>query len=144
MPPTMSAEALSQPPRALLWTSLCALVLIGGFLGAGKTTALSALAQHFIGHGQRVGFVTNDQATNLVDTTLVRQQELPVAEVAGGCFCCRFTDLLDAAQEVLAQGPDVLLCEPVGSCTDMVATVLAPLRHFYRGRVSDRPLLRDR
>ena len=66
-----------------------------------------------------------------MDTALVRQAGLPVAEVAGGCFCCRFTDLLDAAEEVLAQGPDVLLCEPVGSCTDMVATVLAPLRHFY-------------
>lgn len=132
MPPTMSPEALLQPPRALIIDKPVRLVLIGGFLGAGKTTALSALAQHFIGHGQRVGFVTNDQATNLVDTALVRQQELSVSEVAGGCFCCRFTDLLDAAQEVLAQGPDVLLCEPVGSCTDMVATVLAPLKHFYR------------
>lgn len=131
MPASLLTETLPQPPRALTLDKPVRLVLVGGFLGAGKTTALSSLAQHLIGRGRRVGFVTNDQAVNLVDTALVRQEKFPVAEVAGGCFCCRFTDLLDAAEEVLAQGPDVLLCEPVGSCTDMVATVLAPLHHFY-------------
>ena len=131
MPSSLLTETLPQPPRLLTLDKPARLVLVGGFLGAGKTTALGALAQRLIGQGLRVGFVTNDQAANLVDTALVRQAGIPVAEVAGGCFCCRFTDLLDAAEEVLAQGPDVLLCEPVGSCTDMVATVLAPLRHFY-------------
>ena len=28
--------------------------------------------------------------------------------------------------------PDFLLAEPVGSCTDLVATVLRPLKHFTR------------
>jgi len=31
----------------------------------------------------------------------------------------------------MGRPPDVLLCEPVGSCTDMAATVLAPLRRYY-------------
>ena len=43
-------------------------VLIGGFLGAGKTTALARLARHYRQRGQRVGLITNDQAQNLVDT----------------------------------------------------------------------------
>jgi G3E family GTPase len=106
--------------------------MTGGFLGAGKTTALAALAKSLIAQGLKVGFVTNDQAANLVDTAFVKELGLPVAEVVGGCFCCRFTYLLEATQAVLAHDPDVLLCEPVGSCTDVAATVLNPLKSFYR------------
>ena len=42
--------------------------MIGGFLGAGKTTAVSALAQHLTAAGLRVGLITNDQGSELVDT----------------------------------------------------------------------------
>lgn len=118
-------------PREIATQKPVRIVLTGGFLGAGKTTVLGTLARNLIAQGLKVGVVTNDQAAHLVDTAILQAWGLPVAEVAGGCFCCRFTDLLDAAQSVLAQEPDVLLCEPVGSCTDMAATVLNPLRRFY-------------
>lgn len=100
-------------------------------MGAGKTTALRALAQSLTASGLAVGFVTNDQTTDLVDTRTLGRLQLPIAEVAGGCFCCRFDDLITSAERVMENGPDVLLCEPVGSCTDMAATVLAPLRRYY-------------
>ena len=35
--------------------------LIAGFLGAGKTTALAAVARKLIADGKRVGIITNDQ-----------------------------------------------------------------------------------
>jgi G3E family GTPase len=44
-------------------------VMVGGFLGAGKTTTLSRLARHYLDRGQRIGLVTNDQADDLVDTS---------------------------------------------------------------------------
>ena len=44
------------------------LIFAGGFLGSGKTTALAALVKHLIERGKRVGFITNDQSENLVDT----------------------------------------------------------------------------
>jgi hypothetical protein len=66
-----------------------------------------------------------------VDTRTLGRLQLPIAEVAGGCFCCRFDDLITSAERIMETGPDVLLCEPVGSCTDMAATVLAPLRRYY-------------
>jgi G3E family GTPase len=107
-------------------------VMVGGFLGAGKTTALARLARFYLGRGQKVGLVTNDQADDLVDTTSLRSQGLPVEEVAGACFCCRFDDLVGKVGLLeAAQRPDVILAEPVGSCTDLVATVIQPLKDLY-------------
>ena len=65
-------------------------IMIGGFLGAGKTTAILQLAQKLHSQGTRVGLITNDQSFGLVDTALLNSQGLPVEEITGGCFCCRF------------------------------------------------------
>jgi len=107
-------------------------LLLGGFLGSGKTTALLRLARNYVAAGKRVGIIANDQAENLVDTETFRTAGFPVEEVPGGCFCCRFDDLIAAAGR-LADGhkPDVLLAEPVGSCTDLVTTVIRPLQRLY-------------
>lgn len=109
--------------------------MIGGFLGAGKTTILGALARHYQARGLKIGIITNDQASNLVDTEQFRQQGLSAKEIPGGCFCCRFDALTDAAGRLtathVAQRPDILLAEPVGSCTDLVATVVQPLKRLY-------------
>src|SRR2546422_8376293 len=64
-------------------------IMIGGFLGAGKTTAMLRLARKLAGDGLRVGLITNDQSSGLVDTTLARASGLPVEEITGGCFFCR-------------------------------------------------------
>ncbi len=53
-------------------------VMVGGFLGAGKTTTLTRLARHYVARGQRIGLVTNDQAQDLVDTNSLRAQGFPV------------------------------------------------------------------
>jgi G3E family GTPase len=107
-------------------------VMVGGFLGAGKTTALLRLAEHFSAQGRRVGLITNDQSHGLVDTSIAQAKGYPVQEITGGCFCCRFNSLTEAADR-LARGarPDVFLAEPVGSCTDLRATVQYPLRRLY-------------
>ena len=99
-------------------------LMVGGFLGAGKTTTLGRLASRYIDKGLRVGIVTNDQATDLVDTHTLRQRGFDVEEVPGACFCCKFDDLLSTIGRLEgAETPDVILAEPVGSCTDLVATV---------------------
>ncbi len=107
------------------------LILVGGFLGAGKTTVLNRLARHFTDKGLRVGVITNDQGNNLVDTQLVKVEGFNVEEVTGGCFCCRLNDFTDAGEKLLKKFcPDVILAEPVGSCTDLVATVIQPLKLY--------------
>jgi Ni2+-binding GTPase involved in maturation of urease and hydrogenase len=110
-------------------------VMVGGFLGAGKTTTLARLARYYQGCGQKVGIVTNDQAQDLVDTKSLRSQGFPVEEVPGACFCCRFDDLVGKVGVLEGdRRPDVILAEPVGSCTDLVATVVQPLKDLYGSR----------
>ncbi|WP_052890310.1 GTP-binding protein [Thermogemmatispora carboxidivorans] len=113
------------------------LIIAGGFLGAGKTTLLLQAAAILRQRGLRVALVTNDQGRELVDTALAAA-DWPgeaVAEVTAGCFCCRFSDLLEAIAALERRiEPQVILAEPVGSCTDLQATVILPLLHFYRER----------
>ena len=116
-------------------------VMVGGFLGAGKTTAIIRLAQSLTDRGERVGLITNDQSVGLVDTALVRAQGFPVEEITGGCFCCRFNTLVEAADRLNAQTrPDVFIAEPVGSCTDLRAAVSYPLRRMYGDAFEIAPL----
>ncbi len=115
-------------------------VMVGGFLGAGKTTTLGRLARMYLAKGKRVGIVTNDQAHDLVDTNTFRSQGLAVEEVPGACFCCRFDDLVGRVGSLQdSEKPDVILAEPVGSCTDLVATVIQPLKDLYGGRFEVAP-----
>lgn len=116
------------------------LILLGGFLGAGKTTLISRAARMLTARGLRVGLISNDQSDDLVDTEQFRRSGFAVEEVAGGCFCCHFNDLTEAAERLLsAERPDVLIGEPVGSCTDISATVLQPLKERFRERFALAP-----
>ncbi len=123
-------------PRKLSVEKPVKLIFSGGFLGSGKTTALAALAKRLIQRGMRVGFITNDQSENMVDTVIVRQMltdlGVPVEEVVKGCFCCKFDELIEHVEKILAHNPDVLMGEPVGSCTDFVAAVANPIKIQYR------------
>lgn len=116
-------------------------VMIGGFLGAGKTTCVAKLAQQLSSQGLKVGLITNDQGSELVDTAMLRSKGFATEEIPGGCFCCRFNSLVEAAQKLTeASRPDVFIAEPVGSCTDLVATVTYPLRRMYGDNFSIAPL----
>ncbi len=102
--------------------------LVGGFLGSGKTTAIVAAAGTLQKTGVTVGVVTNDQGRCLVDTKFVRAGGITTSEVTGGCFCCNLPDLesmIDRLESISA--PAVIFAEPVGSCADLIATVLKPL-----------------
>ena len=102
--------------------------LVGGFLGSGKTTAIIQAAKALMSSGQKVGVITNDQGKYLVDTAFFRLSDLPAVEVSGGCFCCNYDDLNTRLDELLSEThPDVVFAESVGSCADIVATVVKPL-----------------
>jgi Ni2+-binding GTPase involved in maturation of urease and hydrogenase len=118
------------------------IILAGGFLGAGKTTLLWKTAQNLIAKGLHAGLITNDQAPELVDSALLRHEGLTVAEVSGSCFCCNFDGFVDAAGKLAGDRRtlDVIIAEPVGSCTDLTATVVRPLKKFFADSYQVAPL----
>ncbi len=107
------------------------LIFVGGFLGAGKTTLLWEAARELAAQGEPVGLITNDQAPELVDSTLLTRTGANIAEVSGSCFCCNFNGLTGAIESLIARGAKTIIAEPVGSCTDLSATIMQPLKKFH-------------
>lgn len=117
------------------------IILAGGFLGAGKTTLIWNVAQRLMGKGLRVGLITNDQAPELVDSRLLKLSDLQVAEVSGSCFCCNFNGFTQAVKNLQANvDADIILAEPVGSCADLSATIVNPLKRFYKRELVVSPM----
>ena len=102
--------------------------LIGGFLGSGKTTAITTASKVLKDRGTLAGVITNDQGNYLVDSSFAKANEIPTEEVTGGCFCCNYNDLDEQIDSLIkAKQPKHIFAESVGSCTDLVATVLKPM-----------------
>lgn len=117
------------------------LVVVGGFLGSGKTTTIGHTAKLLRESGQRVAVITNDQSNDLVDTEVARSENNVTVEIPGGCFCCQFDVLHDTLSDLVGTNAiDIALAEAVGSCTDLAATVYQPLRQLGSNAVDLAPL----
>jgi len=102
--------------------------LLSGFLGSGKTTAIREAVKLLAKQNIPVAVITNDQGSHLVDGDLFIHLGIPSGQVTGGCFCCNYNDLdLAIRRLVNSNAPGVIFAESVGSCTDLVATVLKPI-----------------
>jgi G3E family GTPase len=117
------------------------LIFVGGFLGAGKTTLLYEITRKLTDGGKKVGLITNDQAPDLADTSLLKHSFATVSEVAGSCFCCDFKGLRKALDNLESSiNPDIIIAEPVGSCTDLSATLINPMKEMMKTEISVSPL----
>ncbi len=78
--------------------------LIGGHLGAGKTTLVNHLLRE---RGERrIAVLVNDFGELPIDDALIESRNGPVMRLAGGCVCCSFgSDLMAALQQMLALQP---------------------------------------
>lgn len=120
------------------------IVIVGGFLGSGKTSLILAAARMLEQRGLRCAVILNDQSEGLVDWHHAGAQGLVAREVTGGCFCCRFSGLLSMIEQLQSFSPEVIFAEPVGSCTDISATVFGPLREcFDQCRIAPFTVLAD-
>ncbi len=117
-------------------------VILGGYLGAGKSTLAAALAKGLRDkHGKSVAIITNDQGDVLVDTEYMRSAGIDVREVLGGCFCSHFDEFVKNARSLVQIGrPDIIIAEPIGTSTNIMATVVIPLRDMYPDEFEVAPL----
>lgn len=99
-------------------------ILVMGFLGAGKTTLVRRWLNESPMTGLRLGVVMNDFGTVNVDALLVQKPDLPVAEVQGGCLCCASDAELTRAVSTLVRenGCGLVVIEPSG-LADPVTTL---------------------
>ena len=117
------------------------MILVGGFLGAGKTSMMRSAAEVLKKQGNRVGLITNDQASNLVDTSYLAGEGNIVTEVSGSCFCCNFPGFAQAFEKTAQMiNGGITIAEPVGSCTDLSATIVQPIKDKYADQVDLAPL----
>ena len=88
-------------------------LVVSGFLGAGKTTFIRELARRIEGS---VVVLENEFGEVGVDGDLLADVPIEVVELAQGCICCTMrTDFLRAVDEIGRRfHPDVLLIEPTG------------------------------
>jgi len=132
-----------ETPQPGPWPRPC-IVVVGGFLASGKTTLILAAARLLQQRGVRCAVILNDQSNGLVDSRLATAEGFLAREVTGGCFCCRFSELMSSIEHLQTFRPEVIFAEPVGSCTDISATVLGPLLEcFDRYRVAPFTVLVD-
>src|SRR6185312_8958899 len=108
------------------------LILTGGFLGSGKTTAIQHACNLLIKEKVKVAVITNDQGEELVDSKYLQNFSIPVREVTNGCFCWNYNALLENIYYLSEKiNPRIIFAESVGSCTDLVATIAKPLAEMH-------------
>ena len=92
-------------------------IVIGGYLGVGKTTLVNHLLRHAQNARQRIAVLVNDFGEIDIDADLIEGQDGAVLSLAGGCVCCSFgADLVGALQTVTQRlpKPDIVLVETSG------------------------------
>lgn len=91
------------------------LTVIGGFLGAGKTTLVNRLLSG--AHGQRLMVIVNDFGEINIDADLIADRGAGVIALTNGCVCCSLGgDLAATLMRVRAAPvpPDYLIVEASG------------------------------
>ena len=106
---------------------LLPIVLVTGFLGAGKTTFLRALLQAAKERGLRAGVVINEWGVANVDGQILESSGAQMlGELAGGCACCSSQDemiwtMLELGQLPRNEQPDFVALELSGLADPLVA-----------------------
>jgi G3E family GTPase len=95
-------------------------VLVSGFLGAGKTTLMRHLIRDTQARGWKVAVIVNEFGTADIDSHILREADAElIASIAGGCACCSGQDefhetLLEIATRTPYDKPDLILVEASG------------------------------
>ena len=78
--------------------------LIGGYLGAGKTTLVNHLLHH--ADGRRLAVLVNEFGDLPIDADLIEARDGNLISIAGGCICCSFgSDLVAALLNIKQREP---------------------------------------
>src|ERR1700761_6814719 len=123
------AGRLPKPDRAGLMAPV-PILLVAGFLGAGKTTVVNHLLAH--AEGRRIAAVVNDFGAINIDAELIAGASGGVVSLANGCICCSLEgDLLRTIAAILRHSPrpEAIVIETSGvpDPSDIVRNLMDPV-----------------
>ena len=112
-------------------------ILISGYLGAGKTTLINNLLRH--SNGKRLAVLVNEFGELAIDEDLIEAKNDKLISISGGCICCSFGDDLTGALSDLVSyspKPDYILIESSGvALPNQIVANVGLLNNFFMAGV---------
>ena len=117
-------------------TDTTPVILISGYLGAGKTTLVNNLLRN--AEGTRLAILVNEFGDLPIDEDLIETKNEKLISISGGCICCSFGDDLAGALKDLTEidpMPDCIVIESSGVAlpNQIVANVTLLENLYFRG-----------
>lgn len=110
------------------------MIVIGGFLGSGKTTVIRHLARHLVNtKGEKVVIIENEAGEIGIDDKLLSVDGFQVKEIFAGCVCCQLTAELTLTVNTLRDefNPQWIILEASGVAKP--STIQDTLKKYGKG-----------
>ncbi|WP_148704742.1 CobW family GTP-binding protein [Methanosarcina siciliae] len=91
-------------------------MIIGGFLGSGKTTAIQKISRQLSNAGKRTAIIVNEIGEIGLDGDTLKSPDIKTEELTSGCICCTLKISMQYTLQTLEEEfrPEIVIIEPTG------------------------------
>ncbi|MGV8078079.1 MAG: CobW family GTP-binding protein [Methanosarcina sp.] len=91
-------------------------MIIGGFLGSGKTTTIRKLVEYLGKQGKKTAIIVNEIGEIGIDGDTISRGGVETREITSGCVCCtlRISMEYTLINLMTSYSPDTIIIEPTG------------------------------